>query len=102
MRDATSRDSFYGRVYKLALSDFEIFFEDKLKVEEVSVPRETFLSPGKRGNRRGLRDYWGTEGGYKTIEAISEEMHAFIMPCEEEEDEVNRQKESKRWQNVNP
>lgn len=22
------------------------------------------------------------------------------MPCEEEEDEVNRQKESKRWQNV--
>ena len=29
-------------------------------------------------------------------------MLAFIMPCEEEEDEINRQKESKRWQIVNP
>ena len=30
-----------GGFYKCALSDFEIVFEDKLKVVEVSVPRET-------------------------------------------------------------
>ena len=35
-----------------------------------------------------------------TLEARAEEMLAFIMPCEEEEDEVNRRKESKRWQDV--
>ena len=51
--------------------------------------------------RSGLRDRYDLQFE-PTLEARAEEMLAFIMPCEEEEDEVNRQKESKRWQNVNP
>ena len=41
-----------GGFYKCALSDFEIVFEDKLKVVE------GFCPPGNGG----------TEGGYKTID----------------------------------